>query len=337
MGNSTISLQQVMDSIAAIGDIQTVFNSTAGWADEPALTIANDVMQELISIRFPWKWNRMKVPPFPLFPLQQDYASLDLKGVGWLENALRIDINNAMYPPPTWPIYAVRDLPMELQLGGHPYQVSWHFNRDLEQGRWPGPFRTYTWPIGVTYPPENFSTNINDDEGNILVLTKFGTTGPLPPVAPAWANPLTQPPADWPIGEVIIDGTCEWTVADPDAQGFRFRPCPPTGGNVWLVRIWAQKKAPRFINLKQTIDPVPDDEEKWFRDGCVAYAHRYSSNPAVKQRFEPMKADWFGAMEMATRKNDREDEEKGFFPDKSVMSPSYVTDPGPYPFRYGWR
>jgi hypothetical protein len=92
-----------------------------------------------------------------------------------------------------------------------------------------------------------------------------------------------------------------------------------------------------FTKLGQKIDPIPDDQSKWFRDGCVAYGHRYSTNPAVKARFATMKADWFGAMEMATKQNDREDESKGFFPDKSVMSPSYVTDPGPYPYRYGWR
>lgn len=94
MGNSTIRLQDVMDSIAAIGDIATVFDHTAGWADEPALSIGNDVMGELLSIRFPWKWNRVKIVPFPLTSLQQDYASLTYKGLGWLENGLRVDINN---------------------------------------------------------------------------------------------------------------------------------------------------------------------------------------------------------------------------------------------------
>lgn len=337
MGNSTITLQEVMDTIAAIGDIQTVFDHTGGWADEPALTIANDVMQELISVRFPWKWNRTKLPPFSLIPLQQDYASLHIKNIGWLEDALRIDINNSMYPPPTWPIYVVRDLPMERQLGGFPYQVSWHYNRELEQGEWPGPNFTYTWPIGTSTPPENKSTNILDLNGHILVLTQFGTTGTIPPMAPEWDDTSAPEPEDWPIGQQIQDGTCVWTVADPDAQGFRFRPLPPQGGQVWLIRLWAQQRAPRFWKLSQKIDPVPDDEVKWFRDGCVAYAHRYSATPQVKARYAPMKAEWFAAMQLATVKNDREEESKGYFPDKSIMAPSYVTDPGPYPFRYGWR
>jgi hypothetical protein len=327
MGNSTISLQDVMDSIASIGDLQTVLDHTGGWADEPALSIGNDVMKELLSIRFPWKWNRIKVAPFPLNPLQQDYASLTLKNLGWLENGLRIDVNNSTYPPPTWPIFAVRDLQMSSDQHGFPYQYCWFYNADLEFGKWPGPQKPYINPIGATTPPKNGPVNILDANENILVLSGYGVTGNVQPLAPD-VNP---------IGAVILDGTCQWTVADPDAQGFRFYPMPPSGGQVWLTRLWGQKKAPAFTALTQKLDPLPDDELKWFRDGCIAYCHRYTTNPAVKARYPQVKAEWIGAMELATKKNDREDEAKGFFPDKSVMSPSYTTDPGPYPYRYGWR
>lgn len=325
-----------MDSIATIGDLQTVFDHTGGWADEPAISIANDVMKELLSVRFPWKWNRIKIPPFPLNALQQDYASLTLRDVGWLENAVRVDVNNSSFPPPTWPMYVVRDLPMSNIQSGFPYQVCWFYNRDMEQGEWPGPQEQYVWPINHTEPPDNPPTNILDVKGNILVLTKYGTTGDTPPVAPAWTGPGDEPD-NWPIGQVITDGSCEWTVADPDAQGFRFHPMPPSGGQVWLARLFGQRKSPTFTKLQQYIDPVPDDEEKWFRDGCIAYAHRYTSSPQVKARYPLMKQEWIAAMAAETIKNDREDEAKGFFPDKSVMAPSYTTDPGPYPYRFGWR
>jgi hypothetical protein len=332
MGNSTISLQAVLDGLATIGDLKTLLDDTGGWGDQPGLTIANDVMSELISVRFPWKWNRVKIPPFPLTSYQQDYASI-MTGIGWLENGLRIDINSTQYPPPTWPIYVVRDLEMSSDMAGFPYQVCWFNNGDLEQRAWPGPNKTYTQPIGANAAPSNPPTNINDQYGNILILTAYGVTGATPPVA-------TYPNNDQsisPVGQIITDGTCEWLVVDPNAQGFRFRPMPPDAGQVWLVRLFGQKKAPMFTQLNQKIDPIPDDQSKWFRDGCIAYGHRYSTNPAVKSRFAAMKADWFGAMELATKQNDREDESKGFFPDRNVMSPSYVTDPGPFPYRWGYR
>jgi hypothetical protein len=331
-----------MDSISGIGDLNTVFDNTGGWADEPALSIANDAMGELISIRFPWKWNRFKIPPFPLTPLQQDYAT-SVNNLGWLENGLRVDINSTQVPPPTWPIYAVRDNPIDSIQGPFPFQVNWFPNDQLEQSQWPGPNKTYVDPIGIkTAGPNNPITNITDEYGNILVLKTYGTTGTTPPKA-------TYPPLDpnspnGPVdqnadvtGQIIDDGSVQWQVVNPQAQGFRFRPRPPSGGNVWLVRLFAQKKAPMFLKLQQKIDPIPDDQSKWFKDGCIAYAHRYSANPNVKARFEQMKNDWFASMELATKQNDREDESHGSFPDRGVMSPDFCTDPGPYPYRHGWR
>jgi hypothetical protein len=185
-------------------------------------------------------------------------------------------------------------------------------------------------PTGLVQMPVSPWTNILDATGNILVLTKYGTTGLIPPLAPNWDGNPDDVPEDWPVGEIIEDGTCEWTVADPQAQGFRIFPPPPNATtNVWLVRLFAQMTAPYYSDLQQTLEPMPDNYSKWFRDGFVAYAHRYSSVPAVKARFAQMKADWIGAMMMAAKQGDREDESKGFFPDKGMLSPEYYSDPGP--------
>lgn len=342
MGNSTLTLQSIMDGISTIGDLNTVFNNTGGWADEPALTIANDVMGQFISVRFPWKWNRIKIPPFPLTSNQQDYAS-NFSNLGWLENGRRVDINNTTVPTPDAPIYAVRELSEDSVASAWPFQVCWSYNRLLEQHLWPGPGVVYLDPIGVvTPPPENPFTNILDAYGNILVLVEWGITGLTEPVAvypPTDPDdPLSPPDLTADIyGQMIDDGTCVWEVVDPAAQGFRFFPRPPKSGTVWLVRLFAQRKAPLFTSLEQKLDPIPDDYAHWFRDGCVAYAHRYSSNPQVRARFEQMKQDWVAAVEGAAHQGDREDESMGFFPDRGVMAPGYSGDTGPIPFRWGWR
>ena len=327
MGNSTLTLQSIMDGISTIGDLNTVFNNTGGWADEPALTIANDVMGQFISVRFPWKWNRVRIPPFPLTSNQQDYAS-NFCNLGWLENGRRVDINNTTVPTPDAPIYAVRELSEDSVASAWPFQVCWGYNKLLEQHLWPGPDVVYLDPIGaVTPPPQNPYTNILDPSGNILILAEWGITGATEPDAGPDAEP----------GETVQDGTVLWEVVDPDAQGFRFYPRPPESGTVWLARLFAQRKAPFFYKLDQKLDPIPDDYSHWFRDGCVAYAHRYSSNPQVRARFEQMKQDWIIAVEGAAHQGDREDESMGFFPDRGVMSPGYAGDTGPIPYRWGWR
>jgi hypothetical protein len=281
------------------------------------------VMSELISVRFPWKWNRLKIPPFPLSSLQQDYVSR-LKTIGWLENGLRVDVNNPNYPQPSWPIYAVRDLEMNDMQGAFPFQYAWFYNRDLEQRGWPGPEMSYINPIGASYAPNNPPTNIILDDGNVLFLIAYGVTGDYPPEIPPWTPPPDDPdaeePDNYPIGLHVVDGTCVWEVADPDAQGFRFLPRQPETGNVWLARLFAQKKAPAITKLTQYLDPIPDDEIKWFRDGCIAYAHRYSTNPAVKAQYPSKRAEWLNAVDAQARQNNREDENKSFFPDHAIMS-----------------
>jgi hypothetical protein len=316
-----------MDGVSTIGDLNTVFNNTGGWADEPALTIANDVISELISVRFPWKWNRFKIPPFPLTSNQQDYAA-NLYNIGWVENGKRIDINNTTVPPPDADVYAVRDLAESSQAAAWPFQYCWHYNDQMQQELWPGPGVKYTDPIGQVAPnPENPYTNIIDPSGNILALVTWGTTGLVEPDAGLDAEP----------GDTVQDGTLLWEVIDPKAQGIRVYPRPPNSGTVWLMRLFAQRKAPTFTTMQQKLDPIPDDYSKWFRDGCVAYGHRYSSNPQVRARFPQMKNDWIAAVEGAARQGDREDENKGFFPDRGVMAPGGGGDTGPIPFRWGWR
>ena len=135
---------------------------------------------------------------------------------------------------------------------------------------------------------------------------------------------------------MLADGKITADEAERLLDAMGRDPAPQTG-NVWLMRLYAQKKAPTFTTMQQKLDPIPDDHSKWFRDGCVAYSHRYSSNPNVKGRFEAMKADWFTAVDAAARQNDREDENKSFFPDRPIMAPMQSWDTGPIPYRWGWR
>lgn len=341
--NCNVKIQDVVDEVAVIGDLTPVLKNSGGYADQPALAISNNVMSEMIAERFPWKWNRLKIPPFVLTPLQQDYPSVNVTQIGWLENGVRIDINNTQVPPPSWTITAVRDLAVDNSIGGFPGMFCWFPNDQLEYGPWPGPGVVYTNPIGQSTTNENPQTSYMSDYGDILTLTRYGVTGLVEPPPPTWTPPpdnpdMTQPP-NWPIGAEVVDGTTVWQICDPKAQGFRFTPRPPSGGNVWLCRLFVQRKArPRFRDLQEYLDPIPDDYMKWFIDGFIAYSHRYSSNPAVVARFESRRQLWLDAMAQAAKQGDRETEAKGFFPDKPIQSPTYIQDQGPYPYRWqgGW-
>ena len=234
---------------------------------------------------------------------------------------------------------------MDNSIGGFPGEYCWFLNDQMEYGSWPGPSKTSTpTPLARTRPTTTSRPPTSERSlGYILTLIQYGVTGLVEPPDPVWTPPPLDPdvtqPANWPIGAMVIDGTTIWQICDPKAQGFRFTPRPPSGGNVWLCRLFVQRKArPRFVNLQEYLDPIPDDYSQWFVDGFIAYAHRYATNPAVLSRFDRNRQIWLEGMGAAAKQGDREDEAHGFFPDRPIASPTFVQDQGPYPYRWqgGW-
>lgn len=323
MGSSTTTLQSIVDYSMSLGELAPVLPA-AGYSVQNCLTMATDVMLDLISQRFNFKWNRMKVPAFYTNSWQQDYAQLSSStwnsALGWIEAAYWVDINNTALPKPTYPIEVLRNLPVTSISGNPPAKVDWLPNNQLNQGTWPGAGKVYTQPLGATITPTNPTTNILDANGNILVLTTYGTTGATAPAAPVNSAE----------GVTVADGTCAWTVASGDSQGFRLVPLPPQQGVVYQVNVIAQKKAPTpFVNLQAFIDPVPDDYANYFRDGFVSYCYKLSPDPGMRKMFPQMREMWLGSILAAMKQGDREQTDAGFIPDRSVVAPQGGIDIGP--------
>ena len=322
MGSSTTTLQSVVDYVSSLGELMPVL-PTGGFSVNTALTMATDVMLDLISQRFNHKWNRMKIPPWYTNSWQQDYAQLGSSfpaPIGWLEKAYWIDINSTSLPKPLWEIECVRDLETTVIPGNPPAQISWLPNNQLVQGVWPGAGEVYTQPLGAVITPTNPPTNILDANGNILILTVYGTTGATAPVLPANSAE----------GLTVVDGGCTWTVAGPNSQGFRIKPLPPQQGIVYQVNMVAQMRAPvPFQSMATLLNPIPDDYANWFRQGFIARCYQMSPNPQMQAMFEKKKENWLAAMESAMKQGDRETDNAGFVPDRSIVAPQGGVDYGP--------
>lgn len=360
MPNSTITLQSVVDYARTFPDIAPLI-SAGGYSTQPALTIASDVMSAIIAPEFPWKWNRFNPTAFFTISWQQDYASLgtgagygtqnygqggygagSMTGMAWIEHCWIIDINNTAQPKPIWPLEAVRDLERTSFQFGRPGAICWLPNDQLVYGTWganttpnanntgqsnPGPNVVYTNPSGATQTPSNPITQIIDTNGNIQVLTTFGTCGA---VQPTWPAAAAQP------GTTTTDGTCIWTIADPKGQGFRVSPVPPQTGIVYLVNPVGQLRPPQFTTLAQTLEPIPDDFASYFRAGFVAYCYRHSPDPRVRAKFDVEYKLWIASLIEALKKGDRERDSAGFYPTSDIMGGASAWPLGPaWPYG-GW-
>src|SRR5271165_5156361 len=139
-GSSTIRLQDLVDDASNFGDIAPVL-ATGGSSDQPAISIANDVMQLIInggpgSKPFNWKWNRFNLPPFPIISYQQDYFIPGLVRLGWLESAWASNINQTSIPKQIVPLEVHKDLLVTYQQTGYPGKICWIPNNMCNTGTW---------------------------------------------------------------------------------------------------------------------------------------------------------------------------------------------------------
>lgn len=364
-GNSTITLQEVFDDASALGDVSPGLAS-GGMSDAPALSIANDTMQALINggpgaQPYNWKWNRFNVPNFTTISYQQDYFVPGLINLGWLESCWASYLNQTSIPKQKQQIEVKKDLDVTYDQTGYPGKICWLPNRTLQTGSWgqaplgpvednasgqtdvaginpsglqnPGPGVIYTNPIGLLVTPINATTAITDPNGNLWCLTTFGTCGDIQPTWPASpVYPTVIAPTT--VATTVEDGTCVWTAINPVGQGFRLSPIPPQTGVVWSIQPVAQMKAPRFRNLGQYLEPIPDEFEWAFKQGFFAECYRRNPDPKVYAKYSLAKQNWLESLDKAVRQADREEDDFGFYPSGSIMETGIGCNPvnPAYPF-----
>jgi hypothetical protein len=180
--------------------------------------------------------------------------------------------------------------------------------------------------------PNNPMTQIKDSNGNLLLLTEYGTEGATAPTAP----PNTAP------GTLVqrIDATTVWTVLDPFGQGFRILPVPVQTGLLWQFNLVGQMKPVRFTSTNQTLAPFPDEFETHFQMGLIAQLYRFSPQAKIYNKFPEAWRLWLKSLDELRSKEDREMEENMFVPDRGIMggTPGRNRFLGPqWPFNYPTR
>jgi hypothetical protein len=348
--NSSVKLNQLVDDANSMGDLAPAL-ATGGFSDAPAISIANDVMAAMIlggaqGQPLNHKWNRINVAPFPTISYQQDYLT-NIVNLAWIESAWATNINQTQVIKQKVQLEVHRDLLVTYWQYGYPGKICWMQNDTLSTGVWglhpfgptagnpsgettsifgnitglqnPGPGVIYTNPIGASPSgPINATTNITDPNGNLWVVTTFGTCGtvqptwPTTPVYPTYNSPST-------VATTVTDGTVVWTAINPKGQGFRLNPIPSQTGCVWLIQPVCQARAVQFTSLTQTLDPVPDDYATYFKQGFFAQCYRRSPDPKVRAKFADEWRLWLDSLNRSVLSGQRETDDMGFYPSNSIM------------------
>jgi hypothetical protein len=265
-------------------------------------------MGDLIMPRFNWKWNRKNAPPFLTNSWQQDYPQLGNKDMGWLEEFDLIEINSTSVPVPMWgspDTMVYRQLSRTRLSAWRPMGLCWMYNRTMSYGVWPGAGVVYYPRISTGPTQANPIMSMIDANGNLLIVTGFGTTGATAPVLPASTAE----------GETVTDGGVTWTVVDPDSVGFRLNCLPSQTQPVYQVCPYYQARAVRFTQIDGTmIDPIPDDQSRHFRRGYECYCLKSSPNPGDRARFIDAHQYWLQDMDQLRTEAAKETEAYGLIP-----------------------
>lgn len=328
--------QNLIDSIRIMPLLAPVFNSqVAGFSLEPGLSIINDANGFFYGTNFAWKFNEIEIAPFYVSSYQQDYATSNTN-IGFLMSGDCVDINNTAIPKAQPQLEVVKDLPRAsswvalppMFFGVMKFQVCWRYNSQLYYGTWgqansgnqtrgnnPVAGSVYTNPLASgKQMPFNPITQIKDANGNLLLLTGYGTEGTTAPVAPASSAAGT-------IATPGSGATTQWTVVDPLAQGFRVWPTPSQSGVVWQFNLRAQAKPPVPVTtLTALLAPLPDEYFHIFREGCIAMAYKYSAEEKIRAMFEDALKIWTEKLLGARMQGDREPENHSFIPVGGVVA-----------------
>lgn len=351
---SNTTLQDIVDHIVTFGDLEPIFN-VGGSSIEPARTIADDVFTAICAVNFPHKWNESELPKFYTFSWQQDYALINPDGtsvynIEWLQRGVAFDINNGSVPKPWVNVEAGRSLPQRTGtytnnatgIGDPGFIVASMPNSDLYYGVWgqpdvgspqlgnnPQAGSVYTNPLGNHSQPANPISQIIDANGNLLVITTYGTEGTTAPLAPVNSLPGTTASGS--------GATTVWTVVDPVGLGIRILEVPSQTGVVWQFNLSGQMPPVKFTSLQQSLAPLPDKYTHYFRAGFIAQCYRYSPLKSTREKFKDEWNLWLKSLQELRASEDRELEEYSFRTERSIMGTGRSRNNfqgGAWPFNY---
>jgi hypothetical protein len=140
----------------------------------------------------------------------------------------------------------------------------------------------------------------------------------IAPVYPTFSKQTT-------VATTVMDGTVQWTAVWPKGQGFRISPMPSQTGPVWQIAPVGQARIQQFTNLKQILDPIPDDYFRYFKQGFFCYCYLASPDPKVRARFAEEKRLWMESLNLCVSQGSREDDDWTFCPTTaSVMDTGWT-------------
>jgi len=271
---STISLLSVVQTVQTSKGMKPLVG-VGGIANQPALDICNDTLQQLLSAPYAWRFNKNAIGVFTTIPYQQDYivsgcnivslgkyalmvnAQTSTNGAGLTEAGTTVTATFNDFAPTGWPAGITQPRVGDTITVSGALQAGYNITTVITAV----PTTTslqYTAVGGLAADGGQGINNINWMEH--VTLQDFQSTATVIPVHDAEIaaalpmESIIQPPIKWSYHKDNFSGVIPTQI---DAPTFRSWPVPSS--QIWGVYLFYQARAPLLTDLNGQWTPWPDD------------------------------------------------------------------------------
>jgi hypothetical protein len=329
MSNSTITLQTIVNLARTHIELLPIAN-VGGFTDEPALSLCNDVLQELIAKPQAWKFNRTEMAPFVTAVFRQDYqfggAVAFTSNAGGAGIKLTTASSSTSGVSRTLTTVTVRTLEEHnFAIGDTVYMLGNDnsvFNSTYSQTP-TGSGYTGGWTITTTPSVTSFqfehatsATTLSGAAG----ITNFGwlesaTMRELRSAAPIPGIYAIEAVNTLPLQSYAANPQKVAVLADNGDGTLKIRFDSAAGTVPFVANLIYQARPALKTALSDTWAPFPDEYSFVFRQAFLARAYRYVNSPRAD--IETQKADM--AVGKALMRDDAEASDQRLYPDQGLM------------------
>lgn len=303
MSNSTITLQQVINLAATHADLMPL-SGVGGYQDEPALSLCNDALSELLIFPYDWKFNRVEMPMLVTCPNRQDYqfGGATAFTLGSTSSGVGIGLasNNAITESGTTVTvntlephrFAVSDT--VYMAGNNLSAYNSTFTDSGTQTSWSGGWTITAVPSTTSFQFTHTSSGLANS--GAPGITDFGW---LTSASMVELNNTSSPQnvrqlntvKELPVWGRVANPEQVCVLKDNGDGTIKVRFYAVPGTTIWGVNLVYQAKSPLKTALTNNWAPFPDEYSFVFRQALLYRMYRYLSSPRADSEYQKLQQE----------------------------------------------
>lgn len=317
---STVTIQNVINICSQYTELIPIVG-IGGFTNEPALTIANETMSELLGEKFPWRCNRIEMPSMFTMRNRQDYKFAGASAFG-LNDAQGVGIGLASTPAITQSSFTVtvNTLDPHNFKTGDPFFMTGNvlaaynsvFTQTPDSSTWSGGWTIASTPTATSFTFLHASSGLASS--GAPGVTDFGWLEAASMVDPASGSTPQNTRVIEAVRNLEPNGMVQETariciLQDLQTGVLRIRLSGPAAGRWQINNIYQAKPTLKTALTGAGVgdwSPFPDELAYVYRQMFLAQAFRFANSPRSEIEYQKAQANIVKGLGSDDRENSYE-------------------------------